>query len=379
MSNDDTQLQKARTLIHKTHTLQLTFINASKPIPRDKLTYLILLEIPLFYNLLQRINTGTSSLGTWIRNTHHVSAPVMTAARVTPFVGIIFQVLDFTQIPLLYLTSWALREKPPVTLRNNIRWLYATAIFALFLAALAIPGAAPVIAICSASLAVLGTMTALGHLFREYYKDKNKLEGIIEKIHEGSAGRIQKYTLELEIACRSPIKNNTLIDKLISKIELLHKECEKDAEDIKTLYQKASVLEKKLKIETDVVDNSMKIALASLALASSVVALFFPVAALGIMIVAASAGTVYALTRLVSPHFLSPKTNPYNKPVPLQKQTGTMETSTEKLFHKFHVQNKNIAPNRPQVKNSNPVIEKKSSVEEEQQPETRATHSRNFK
>jgi len=364
------RLKKARALITEARALQMTFIHRPEPITSDALALVILNGIPLFNGLLKRLNSSTSAISKLVKKTGDAPTSVLNTANVTPFVGILLNILDFIQIPLIYLAAFALGEKPPITLSNNARWLYAGVLLALCLAAFLIPVAAPFIAIGSASLGFLAGTFTLGKLLQEYYEDKSALKVVMDKINTGPAGRIQTHSLELETACLYPSKNALLIDKLIVEIELIKQDCGKKKNDIKSLYKEAYMLEEKLKIETDVIDNCIGIALSALAVSGTVVSLFFPPAGLIILLTTALAGAAYVIARLAAPDFFAKSKNPSiitgSKDGEAPKLPGeqVMKGSTNILLSKFKFRDKNVTLKNKTVKNdSTPVVEKESATD----------------
>ena len=299
------QIQKAQALIAETQLLSKALIPPPEPIARHAITLMILNGIPGFNNLLKRLNSTASIVHSITKKTGRMPMPGLDAAKVTPVIGVALNILDFIQVPLLYLAALALGEKLPITLTNNARWVYAATLLALTLTAIFIPVTAPFITVSAATLGVLAAISTLGNLFYEYYEDKKELKTVMEKINAGPTGQLKARLSELEIASNTPDTDAAKINELMIDVERLNRDCAKNKEDIKALYKTANMLEERLKIEREVVDNCIGITLASLALAGTVVALFFPPTGLIILLTATVAGSAYIAARLLIPNFLS--------------------------------------------------------------------------
>ena len=372
MPIDDDRLNKAQVLLTEAQALQAMFVPAPKPMTKDVLLLIILNEIPLFNRLLNRLNTTTAWISKLIKKTGDASTTVLNAAKVSPFVGIALNIVDFIQIPLIYLAAFALGEKAPISLSNNARWLYAGVLLALCLAAFFIPVAAPFIAIASASLGFLAGVFTLGKLLHEYNADKNSLKKIKEQINTGSAGQLDSKVVQLNNARNNPETNIELMDQLIIDIERLNKECDKQKEDIKTLYEKAYLLEEKLNLEVDVMDNCIGIALSSSAVVGTVLSLFFPPIGLIILLTTSIAGAAYITGRIIYNHSPALQKEPVVT-VNLENDTPDLprkpaaKGSTHHLLKKFSLGKKDVpSTGSPEKSQSISKTERKPTPEEKQ-------------
>ena len=146
MPIDNEQLENARDMVAEARALQSAF--TPEPTTDDALVLVILNGIPLFNSLLKKLQATTSGISKLIKKTGDAPMTVFDALNVNPFVGISLNIIDFIQIPLLYLAAFALGKKAPITLSNNGRWLYAAVLLALCLTAFLLPVTAPFIAVC---------------------------------------------------------------------------------------------------------------------------------------------------------------------------------------------------------------------------------------
>ena len=303
------QLKKARRLITESRLMQMSFLVHAQQNRQsnDSLDLLILSSIPFANRLLKRIFSTASSVCKIIKKTGNAPVPVLKTIKVSPFVGIAFNILDFLQVPFLYLATFAMGQKPPFTLANNARWLFAAILLTLCLVAFFIPITAPIITIVSASLAFLMSAYTLSKLFNQYHIDKKSFEDIKIKIKTGVTAELLASISCLETACQAPEKNKPLIKHLTHQIELLKKQCMSQKEEIKQLYQDAYTLEAKVKIENDMIDNLITLALGALAVTGAVVSFFLPPIGFIMLTTTTLACTAYFIVGLTSPFFPTSK------------------------------------------------------------------------
>ncbi len=297
------QLKKANALINEARKVEQHYKH--KPESHDSLILIILTSIPLFNRLFKRLNNTSSSIAHLNKN--FFSSPALNPVRINPIVDIALNVLDFVQIPLLYLAAYALGQKSPVNLTNNTKWLFTSIALSLCLTAFFVPAIAPFIAITSASIGFIGSAVVIGQLLYQYYQDKKSLETVQNEINNGIAGELQQEINNLEMACLEPDKNTLEIDELITKIESIKQLYDTQRDDIKALYEQKFSLEDKLKIETELMDNCAGIMLSSLAIAGTVVALFFPPTGFFILFAATLVGIAYVTTRIIAPDLFKVK------------------------------------------------------------------------
>lgn len=384
MPIDKTRQKQTQTLIAEAKSLLTTIQYTPEPIKTSSLLLMILNGIPLFNNLLKRLNSTTAGISKIVKKNGDAPISLVNATKVTPFIGLALNVMDFIQIPLIYFAAFALKEPSPISLSNNIQWLYSSILLALCLISLLIPVTAPLIAIVTASLGVLSSVFMFTKLYHEYAEDKKAFKIVLEKINTSPAGKLQRCILELENAYNNPNRDITLIDKLIIKLEDLKQRCNQEIKEIKTLYEEASLLEEKLNVEMDIIDQCIGIALSSLALAGTVVLLFFPPAGLIILLSAACAGTVYVASRMIASHLSTVQTQPVvskdqNSTATLQQPDQLVQSSTKTLLNKFKLEKHNTPlKNKLQKNDSVPVTEKKAPPDAKQSSANNE-HKQDFK
>ncbi len=342
MPDDFEPIEKADILMAEVHSLQTKVRHTPERAAENDLLLIILNGIPLFNNILRRINGTTSAISKLVKKTGDAPTAVLNSGKASPFIGIALNILDFIQIPLIYLASFALGRKPPITLSNNARWFYAAVLLTLCLVAFAIPPIAPFLAIASAVIGFGASAFILGKLLSGYYQDKQNFKALTEKINNSPFAELQVLNAKLEIVCKEDSQNHDLINTLIDDISALKNHCSASIETIKAMNQEAHILEIKLSIESDLLDSCVGILLSSAAIAGTVVTLFFPPIGLLLLSATTLAGTAYVISRFVTSYLtelknksiqnnhtedISPELEPASKP-------GAHNMSTSIVPHK---------------------------------------------
>lgn len=95
----------------------------------------ILLELFL---MLDRARMALSELVVYYNQSAHASSRVTRL----DIISLILEGLNFILIPMVYIEALFTGKTVPFTLSNNMKWLYAGALFALSLAAFLVPAVA---------------------------------------------------------------------------------------------------------------------------------------------------------------------------------------------------------------------------------------------
>ena len=282
---------------------KMEFSYTPEPTPNDTLLLLILYRIPFFYALVKRMNTTSSAIIRLAMLAGQPSDAVLKAAKITPIVSFALNIIDFLEVPLIYIAAYSLNEKlPAMTLSTLGKWLYSSILLTLYTIALINPIALPIITLTASLLVFVTSVATLGKIYYYHDQNKNELKDVIEEINKSPVTQLHQCALELEKACRD--QNDSLIIELMNKIEILKNDCEQKKEGIKALYQKKYMLEESIKIESTVMDNCVSMVLSSLTLTGAVVSLFFPPIGLGILIGVSLAGSTYAITQFTAPYVM---------------------------------------------------------------------------
>ena len=302
MPIDEESLKNTKALIEEARSLQKAFVYIAEPMSRYAFVLNFLNEVPLFNSLLKRLNNSRLAISGLAHKSNALPMVPLDSFKASPFIGIATSIIDFIQIPMIYTAALILGEKPPISLSNNAKWLFATTTLALSLLAFLIPVTAPITAITIGSLELLATINTLGFLYYRYYEDKKNLKLVMENILSGPSGQLDQCIIDLNLACQNPNTTTQIINDLTNKIIRLKSECEQDIVEIKKQYKEASQLEEKLKIELKVMDASVRMVTFSLVVAGTVTSLFFPPIGLSILLAAALGGALYIFGRLVTPY-----------------------------------------------------------------------------
>jgi hypothetical protein len=221
--------------------------------------------------------------------------------------------IDFFLIPLVYLSSFILDQPVPINITNNARWLYAAVVLALTITAIAVPAAAPIIAVVVAGLG-LGFSTAL--LGKAIYdrimlgKERKALRKEISEA-ENELHLIQEEAIHLQR--ESKIVSNP--EHLAALYREIAKRCQAQKDIIGELKDKELIVNEKIKTLhlLHIVDKGLGVSFASLALAGLVATLFFPHVGLIILTTLSAVSLSYLAVRLTTPLAISAGKWIYNK------------------------------------------------------------------
>ena len=362
MPDDFEPIEKADVLMAEVRSLQTKVRHTPEPADEDDVLLIILNEIPLFNRVLRRINGTTSAISKLVKKTGDAPTAILNTGIASPIIGIALNVLDFIQIPLIYLASFALGRKPPITLSNNARWLYAAVLLTLCLVAFTIPAIAPFISIASAVIGFGASAFILSKLLSEYYKDKQDFKALTEKINNSSFADLQALNSKLEIVCKEDSQNHDLINALIDDISALKNHCAASIETIKALNQEAHLIEQKLNIESDLLDSCVGILLSSAAIAGTVVTLFFPPVGLLLLCATTLAGAAYVVSRFVASYLTELKCQSILKK-DIEDIAPELESASKPNSHKVST---SFVPHKPaalsRVAETSPIDSPRKSV-----------------
>lgn len=367
----DEQTQKAQSLLNEALLFNKTVVHVEEPLENDGLVLIVLNQIPLLNALMKRLNSASSAVSDLIKKNGIATDAVLNINKVNPFVGIALNLIDFLQIPLIYLSAYMLGQKSPITLTNNARWLYATVLLALCVIGVLLPVTAPFVAISSAGLGCFAGIFILTKLWQGYAKDKQSYIQLHEKIDNSPYGNLVLLCSEMKNALDNPLANRLKIESLSLELESSIQQCKVRQHEIQEWLKQINFLEQKMNIESEVLDNSIGIILALTAVAGTVVSLFFPPIGLIILLTAASTGAAYVVTRLAKPSlFEFPITRSFAIDEQLSKSIPLKGVSTKDLLH--HLNSGKKRPRRQhehQLLSESPVITNEptaSSVEDKE-------------
>lgn len=268
-----------------------------------------------FLPLLTGIGNNVIGIGSAIAQLIAIEKSISNALRATShtiadsfqYAGIAFAALDFIRIPALYLSSWMLGEKSPVTLSKNARWLYAGILLGLAITALAVPAAAAPIALLTGVMGLGVSIFSMAWFFQRRQEVRQELNKINKAIKGENAKlkTLQEQAKEYESKLQEAIKakNKEVIQEYTAKIEKLHQAFASQKEKLQNLHERKEKYEKK-KLKRGMgglADKTVGVGLSALALIGLVTYLYFPPAGLGILLAGAAIGTLYIVARVTYP------------------------------------------------------------------------------
>ena len=282
------------------------------------------------------LGDAVTQLFTAEKRTSHA---LQAASSGVQFAGLTLSIIDFFRIPAIYLGAAIVGEKPPITLSRNVQWLYSGVTLGLTIAALAIPIAAPPIAIALAGLGLGVSIATMAKTVYHRYKAPKELKLTEETIEEESKRlhELHEKALDLEKKIHLAEAENTSPEELMKDREELEATLTEfnttfsdKKETLQTLYNKKIQCEALLeKHDTPaVMDKGIGIALSALALTGLTLSLFFPPLGFALLTASAVAGASYIVSRTLFPIVKEWVTKLFNKKTETQAITTPEEQTT---------------------------------------------------
>lgn len=276
------------------------------PIKQQSLLEAAAKKIPMLSKFLRKLDsTGDAvvKVGEQVDFLHDTKA-TESISHGFHFGGIAMAAFDFLRIPLIYLAAFILKEKIPLTLNNNAKWLYAGIVLGLSITALAAPVTAPVIAFVIAGISLVASSFLLGKILYEQYQLNRQSKRLQKELRSelNEMDLIQQDATHLEKSL-GEAHDEEHIAVIYQEIAVLKERFDSQKECIEAIKNKQLQLEqKKQSIKTtQVMDRSIGILLAALSIIGLVLALYFPPIGLGILAGVAIAGGAYVVARITFP------------------------------------------------------------------------------
>lgn len=293
--------------LHDTQEMQSHSEFTPAPIAQEKVLYDVLKHLPFLTKFLRDMNDVRNAASTLVNMTTDLPTENLEAIKDIQYVGLALRIVDFIRIPLIYLAAFSIGEKPPFTLANNGRWLYAASLLALGIVALSLPATAPIIAIAAPSVVLSVSLFTLGRLLYDTRQNKKELVQVDEQLNEAQISLVamQKKASLLEEQLKMAIENKD--DALVQQLSIVITHFKQTYDDhtskvIQPLIDRKHILDETIKIESKMMDHAVGIGFASLTIIGAVTTLFFPPAGLGILIGTGLASGTYALGKFTAPH-----------------------------------------------------------------------------
>ncbi|KTC76891.1 hypothetical protein [Legionella brunensis] len=304
---DEEELSEEKFLI-RVRGLQRKVKFTGRPLPEKALVLLLLKKLPLLSNFLHSVDGAGNALSKLAMIRGYAGHTVETASKGFQWANLGLALIDFFRIPLIYLAAAMIGEKPPITLSKNARWLYSTVLLVLTIVSLAVPAAAPAIALATAVLGLAVSTFLLAKHLIERHRIKVELENLKTdiKTQEEELQAIQEQAKMLQEIIEKNQGEFTL-QELGEKLRNLESSFDIKKEEIQKLYDRQTHLNQKLaKMDLgSIVDKTAAIAISAVVLIGFAVALAFPFVGLGILAAGAALGGAYILARLSYPYIKS--------------------------------------------------------------------------
>lgn len=278
------------------------------PITDENLLVIILNSIPLLSGLLGSASGTGKALINLVQYIKTTAQGVAVAGKVLGVAGVVADGLNFFRIPAVYLACFVLRIKPPFTLTNNLKFLYAAVVLALGVAGIFV---APGVALTLVSTAIgLGTVYN-GYLFGKTIYDRYRLGKEIKELDSNIAnGYIELENIK-KIAAG--------LDEHTETVGELFKQYEQKSKEMQKWVNKKSKkqLERSKKNMLAILDEGVIAGLSVLAAVGVGLFLVNPVMGLTVLSGAGLVGLGYVagrvITKAIYDYFNPDKSNEGNK------------------------------------------------------------------
>jgi uncharacterized membrane protein len=281
---------------------------APRPTPAGSRLNALVRRLPLFGSLLDNIDkTGKSFSGLAVVEENILQSLSDTFSGFQ-IAGLVIYAIDFFKIPAIFLAGLIKGENVPISLTQQAKSVYSGVLLALTITALALPFAAPPIALTVASLTLGFSLYVMGQTLYDRYQLNKKLRNINQTIatetQELDAIRLEVITLEAEIATA---KSMEAVEQLRLQIVQKRKEFEQKydlkKEHLQNLHDEKFLTETELhSIKTNkIMNTSVGISLAALAIIGLAVSLFFPPVGLAILGTSAGLSGLYIIAKISYP------------------------------------------------------------------------------
>ncbi|ASQ44835.1 AAA family ATPase [Legionella clemsonensis] len=300
-----------------------------RPLPDKVIILLLLKKLPILSNFFHGVNgTGTSISKLVVVQGHAVSV-AETAGKGFQWAGLGLALIDFFRIPLIYLAALLIGQEPPVTLNKNARWLYSTVLLTLTIIALAIPAAAPPIALVTAILGLGCSVFLLVKHVREYLQIQKTLREVDDEIkpQEERFKHLQTLAKALQAKIEKEPENFKQFIEEFAELEISYNRLK---HELQLLYDKQLQFSQKsarMNIAS-VIDKTLAIGVSAFAVIGLAVSLAFPVIGLGIVAASAALVSAYILARILTPPAINLVKWLINKLTSKKETTITIEQQT---------------------------------------------------
>lgn len=221
------------------------------------------------------------------------------------FGGIGLAVIDFLRIPAIYLASYLLGQKVPITVNKNARWLYSGVILGLFIGGTLFPPAALAIGFVIAGAGFGISAFLLGRTLYNRYQLTTKLHDNQKALHlentDLSTLQDDAQKLYNEFALDSNLSDEQL-EQIHAKV--LEKEKEFDEQLERIVYRKGKIIRLESEIKqiekSQIFDKSFGLAVASVGVIGLGISVVLPPVGLLILASASFVGASYFSGRLIS-------------------------------------------------------------------------------
>lgn len=252
----------------------------------------------------------------------------------------------------MYLAAFLLKEKIPVSLNNNARWLYSAVLLGLTIAALVFPPVAIIIAFVASSLVLIEGAYLFYKVDADYFRFKKKEEGLnllIERA-QWDMQAIQKAAggLEHDLNKATDLGEIAYLNHEVQGLFLKYQAKKLEVERLKTHL---------LGVERDLksvglgqtLDRSVGLYFSVLAIVGLVVSLFAPPVGFLLLLCSGVGGAGYASAKLLAPllisigHWIKKKLSTRPKPIEGEdlSDEGSLSEAPDRRYetdsmHKMH-------------------------------------------
>jgi hypothetical protein len=317
---------------------KLIFTPAHSPSKEDSEFIRLAKKIPFFGDFTRKMVDTVRVSGSFATDEGDQDLS-STALKDLHIAGVALTAIDWLKIPAIYAFAAIAGEKIPFSLNKNVRWAYTSAVLGLSIATLVVPAVLPILAVTLSTLGMASGIFMLGKAVYKQRQLKAELKQIDDDIKTQSGflqGLINKTkALESQLAdCKSPELKDSLNAQLSDVQQRFEKDYKVELETgkLQELYERKQHCEKKLAEYNPktVMNRSIGLGLAAVALTGATLLFFFPPVGLALMAGASVVGLGYAATQIIVPFISKAWTKLFGKTAQQKPEDSAGDEHTAK-------------------------------------------------
>ena len=265
----------------------------------------VLKKIPLYTHFLRHVNKAGTSISSLAMLYEPLSQSLHTAKTAFQWSGLGLAIIDFCNIPSIYLCAKWLHVPPPISLTKLGKFVYSLTVLGLTIASIALSFIAVPLTITIASLSLGVSILTLSTLYKERRDIKKKLTVIAEAISSETTHLIdlqkQMEIQEKQLESAWIAGNQDAIHKLQSQLAEVVYQFDKQHKRLQIMHDDQHFYELKQIKKSDSTKTWNRVfsfAITALIVIGLALTISFPPVGFAIIALSAGVGAVYLMGRV---------------------------------------------------------------------------------